>query len=1062
MQRKYRVLRLAALTSIALAGAAIAQQDQQQATPPATPNPEQGTNPQTSNPPPDSATPTGVPGGTSAEPRKAAEEEIVVTGSRVRRKDLTTPAPVTVINREQITASGIAAIGDFLQQLPEQGNALNTNVNNGGDGTTQVSLRNLGAQRTLVLVDGKRWVNGGTNAGLAPDLNSIPSAAIERVEVLKDGASAVYGSDAIAGVVNIITRRRVNGTELSAYAGTSSHGDGTQYDINVSTGVAADKGSFFFTGGYFDQSSMLAADRDWAKSSVTFNFANHPNGSPAIAARSTAPAGSSRIPQGRAGINLGIHYKDSAPHNADGSPAAPNDPNNYELYCTTAICGTLRSAYFPGKTQVSDFYTIDGTGTLDVTSGNVNVIYDPTAATAVAGTGFRRVTSKDVYNYQAVNFLITPSKRISLFSNGDYHITDFARAYIQASYNNRQSSYLIAPEPLDTGTFNSVYSATNAYNPFGVDLPDVRRRLIETGGRGRSFDLDTLGGTFWDLSFSYGRTSGTDSTQGSLNTQFTTNAMGPSFVDAAGVPHCGTAAQPIPNCTPANLLHNPGPGDPTGALTPEMLTSLGGYQGINRGFIQLATVQANVSQELFPLLADRPIGLAAGYEFRRHYASYVPNAIAQLGLDTDFNGAPTAGAYKVHEGYAELNVPVVSHMDYAEDVELTGAFRLFNYSSFGTDSTYKLGARWRPVRDVTIRGTYSTGFRAPDVADLFGGQQPSAESASDPCATGIVPGSEAARQCRAAVRGGGGVLAPNNGDDANQINSTVGGNTGLKPEKAKMWTVGAVFEPSMVRNLSVTVDYWNVNVTQVLGFNTTAVILSGCYPAASGLSAPPNQAFCNLITRQASTGRIIDVQDLETNVGQFWTTGIDLAARYGFPATDFGRFGLLFDGTYLIKYDYSVASGKVYHSAGNYDAGSGTAQGILTPRVKFNAGVNYGLAGLNAGLRTRFISGFKECANKAGTSTGDQVGGPGYCTDNIIDPVTNKPYPGHDVAPYVTFDVYLSYALRNPAGTTTLSAGIRNLADRKPSTVYNAFLTYADPGYDFVGRFFYGRLSHQF
>src|SRR5438067_3876561 len=472
MQRKYRVLRLAALTSIALAGAAIAQQDQQQATPPATPNPEQGTNPQTSNPPPDSATPTGVPGGTSAEPRKAAEEEIVVTGSRVRRKDLTTPAPVTVINREQITASGIAAIGDFLQQLPEQGNALNTNVNNGGDGTTQVSLRNLGAQRTLVLVDGKRWVNGGTNAGLAPDLNSIPSAAIERVEVLKDGASAVYGSDAIAGVVNIITRRRVNGTELSAYAGTSSHGDGTQYDINVSTGVAADKGSFFFTGGYFDQSSMLAADRDWAKSSVTFNFANHPNGSPAIAARSTAPAGSSRIPQGRAGINLGIHYKDSAPHNADGSPAAPNDPNNYELYCTTAICGTLRSAYFPGKTQVSDFYTIDGTGTLDVTSGNVNVIYDPTAATAVAGTGFRRVTSKDVYNYQAVNFLITPSKRISLFSNGDYHITDFARAYIQASYNNRQSSYLIAPEPLDTATFNSVYSATTAYNPFGVDLPD--------------------------------------------------------------------------------------------------------------------------------------------------------------------------------------------------------------------------------------------------------------------------------------------------------------------------------------------------------------------------------------------------------------------------------------------------------------------------------------------------------------------------------------------------------------------------------------------------------------
>src|SRR5438309_2629125 len=223
MQRKYKVLRLVALAFVATSGAAMAQATTTSAPPDQT------------TPAPAAATATEQTATTAA--RRAGEEEIVVTGSRVRRKDLTTPAPVTVISREQITASGIASIGDFLQQMPEQAGALNTNVNNGGDGETQISLRNLGAQRTLVLVDGKRWVNGGTNAGLAPDLNSIPSAAIERVEVLKDGASAVFGSDAIAGVVNIITRRRVNGTELSAYAGTSSHGDGTQYDINVSTGA---------------------------------------------------------------------------------------------------------------------------------------------------------------------------------------------------------------------------------------------------------------------------------------------------------------------------------------------------------------------------------------------------------------------------------------------------------------------------------------------------------------------------------------------------------------------------------------------------------------------------------------------------------------------------------------------------------------------------------------------------------------------------------------------------------------------------------------------------------
>src|SRR5215470_185539 len=144
--------------------------------------------------------------------------------------------PVTVFNREQIQSSGYVSIGDFLQRMPEEGGALNTNVNNGGDGQTQVSLRNLGAQRTLVLVDGKRWVNGGSGVGSAVDLNSIPSASIERVEVLKDGASAVYGSDAIAGVVNIITRHRVEGVELAAYGGISPQGDGRQYDLSVTAG----------------------------------------------------------------------------------------------------------------------------------------------------------------------------------------------------------------------------------------------------------------------------------------------------------------------------------------------------------------------------------------------------------------------------------------------------------------------------------------------------------------------------------------------------------------------------------------------------------------------------------------------------------------------------------------------------------------------------------------------------------------------------------------------------------------------------------------------------------
>jgi outer membrane receptor protein involved in Fe transport len=1008
------------VATLSISGKASAQQ---QETPPATTNP-----------------PAQAPGAPPAatEPARAATEEIVVTGSRIRRKDLTTPAPVTVVSREQITSSGIASIGDFLQQMPEQAGALNTNVNNGGDGQTQISLRNLGSQRTLVLVDGKRWVNGGSGAGTAVDLNSIPTSSIERIEILKDGASAVYGSDAIAGVVNLITRKRVSGTELSAYGGLTPHGDAQQYDISLISGASGDRGSFFFTAGYFDQNSMLANNRDWARSAIFWDFA----------AKDTNPAGSSRIPNGRYRVSL--------------------DP----AFCTTTICADMRAKFG---------------------SGTFNFTYDPTSPLAV--DGYRKLVSRtDIYNYQYINYLITPSTRISLFSNGDYHIGEYARAYVQGSFVNRKSNNQIAPEPLDTRTFNNGdgtgnVAANNAYNPFGQQLFDVRRRLVELGPRQQGYDLDTiravagmdgtlpaeagpLQGLFWDISFNYGRTSGVTTTQGSLNTTFTQAALGPSYKDPiTGALHCGTLASgPIPNCTPVDLFHG------AGAInTPDQITALGGYKGINQGWTQIASVQANLSKELFTLFSERPVGLAAGYEYRSLYGGFIPNAIAQQQNDTDYNSFPTQGSYHVNEGYGEVSAPLISNVPGAEDVEAQAAVRAYNYNTFGSGATYKFGVRWRPIRDFTLRGTYSTGFRAPDVSDLYGGNGPSAESASDPCAGDvpgtagyIAPGTALYNQC---VTGPGagtvkpGVPIANNGDSANQINSTVGGSTKLQPEKAKIGTVGLVIEPTMVKNLSVTVDYYNITVTDQLGFNTTQTILNGCYPASIGLSGPPDPYYCSLITRSANTGQIGNVIDLEENVGNLWTQGIDFAARYAFPTTDFGRFALLFDGTYLLKFDYSLGRGiaqRTFTSAGNYDAGSGTSNGALLPRVKFNAGVNYAFAGFNAALRTRFIGSFEECANALGTSTGDVNGGPGFCTPTATTDANGNPFPRHKVLATATWDLYLSYTLAHPVGKTTLAVGVRNMFDTRPPSVFNAFLTYTDPGYDLVGRFVYGRVTHAF
>src|SRR6185295_2687698 len=258
-------------------------------------------------------------------PGKPMEEQITVTGSRVRRKDLTTPAPVTVLTRQQWQESGKLTIGEFLQTLPEQGNAPNFQLNNGGatygaDGSTRVSLRSLGVTRTLVLVNGRRMVNAGLGASSSVDLNSIPTAAVERIEVLKDGASAIYGSDAIAGVVNVITRRNYNGTELAAQYGSTTKGDAQTLDAQVTAGRSGDLGNFIFSAGYFKQSDSWLRDRDWSDHALTYDYlANNGLGE-------AQPGGSSRVPQGA------IRFQ----RDSSGNPLAS---------CTaSSLCGKLLAA----------------------------------------------------------------------------------------------------------------------------------------------------------------------------------------------------------------------------------------------------------------------------------------------------------------------------------------------------------------------------------------------------------------------------------------------------------------------------------------------------------------------------------------------------------------------------------------------------------------------------------------------------------------------------------------------------------------------------------------------
>jgi iron complex outermembrane receptor protein len=962
--------------------------------------------------------------------RRVGEEEIIVTGSRVRRKDLTTPAPVTVFTRQQLEESGRVSLGEFLQLLPEQGNAPNFQLNNGGatysaDGSTQINLRNLGVTRTLVLVNGRRMVPAGVGASSAVDLNTIPVAAVETVEVLKDGASAIYGSDAIAGVVNIITRKSFNATQASAQYGVSQRGDAQTLDAAVTTGTSGTLGNLMFSAGYFRQGDSFLRDRSWSANALGFDYANG----------SVNSGGSFRTPQGTIGLPVdkdGVSPLPACMSNPKCAALVNSDPNwaadNF-IHCDPAT---------------------DSNCTLRDSSGSL--------------VGWRLMDpNRDTYNFAAANFLTIPSERIQIYSAGDtrFGSNGPVRGYYEASYVQRNTSQNAAPMPLNPGDYTLPGSSTpievsanSLYNPFGVPLPFAGRRLVEFGNREYKEDLttfrivtgvdgslpDSLGplrGWYWDVSINYGRTSGTFTTDGAIRNSKIADAVGPSFRLPSGQAVCGNPGLDktpgtaddviIPSCVPLNLFGGPN----NGTIDPSQINNLG-FEGTSRAYDQLVAVNANTTGELFPLMGERPVALAVGYEFRRQSGAQIADPIAASGDSADFNFQSTEGHYTSNEAYAELSIPLLANMPGVRTLDLSAAGRYVHYTTFGDNFTYKFGGRYTPINDVTFRGTFSSAFRAPNIHELFLGQSETAPTASDPC--GNLAGASAAlrNQCTNPPAGTVGPTNPGgSGDTSNQVLTRVGGNPTLKAETAHVYTLGVVLQPRVVANLSVTVDYYHISVDDAVGLVTTSALLQRCYPAITpGDTTAPDPTACSLITR-APSGRILFVTNLNQNVGTTTTSGIDFAVRYALP-TDYGRFGLGLDVTYLKDYDQNNAP-----AVGTYDLA------FPLPHWKGNLGLNWRLGGWSAGALVRYVGTFKEC-------------------DGGVCGVTPEP-AGRQVGHNTTLDLNANYTLRTSYGRTLLMVGMNNVFDQAPQYVYAAALANSDPSiYDFVGRYVYFRAQHTF
>jgi outer membrane receptor protein involved in Fe transport len=618
----------------------------------------------------------------------------------------------------------------------------------------------------------------------------------------------------------------------------------------------------------------------------------------------------------------------------------------------------------------------------------------------------------------------------------------------------RNSTQNAAPMPLNPADYNNiVVSKDNIYNPFGTDLNYLGRRLVEFGHRTYSEELGTfrvvtgldgvlpvgfgpLQGWFWDASMNYGKTSGTFTTGGSFRNSRVANAVGPSMFDpTTGRRVCVTKPGDITTalsdgCTPLNLLGGPGSIDATQA-------NYLGFSGTSRAFDALFSVGLNAGGDLFTIAADRPVSLAIGYEFRRQSGAQVADPIVQAGDSADFNFKSTNGFFTVNEAYAELSLPLLSNMPGVESLEASVAARYVNYSTFGDNTSYKFGLRYTPIRDFTVRGTYSTAFRAPSISELYLGGNETDPAATDPCADLTVLTPAVAARCRST-----GVVGTGSADTGLQELVRQAGNPKLKAETAKAFSLGVVIQPQAVKGLSVTVDYFNVTIEDAIGFVGAPYILQGCYFGG-------HQPFCDLIVRNKA-GAIQYINDFTMNGGKKSTGGIDLAVKYALP-TPVGRFAFSFDGSWLAFLDSTLVLGGGFptvHGKGNYDLGA-------LPAFKANVGGDWSMGGLLAGVIARYVGNFKECSNPYDPSTA--AGGLCNLTDGTTNP--NARQVGH----YVQVDVHAGYTLATVLGKTGFYVGVSNLLNQQPPYIYSASLANSDPStYDYLGRYIYGRVTQTF
>lgn len=941
----------------------------------------------------------------------AAEEEverISVTGSRLKQSDLEGANPVTVITQSDMIATGITDVGALIQRLPAMsGSPVGTTTNGtdsfDGTGVVRVDLRGLGSSRTLVLINGRRLVDGG-------DFQTIPAAMIKQVEILKDGASAIYGADAVAGVVNVITQNDFEGLEVSAQISDSFEADaGRQETFSLIMGKAVDDFNIVLGAEYTTQESVYQSDTnvDFLHNSY---FVTDPDnfGSRGFITPDQDPTnftvvgfGSSRIPAGNFNFN-------------HGSPA----------------------------------YTNLG---IDPVSSNA-ITFDPVTGEARQYNGAAFDPSNDSYNYAPVNYLQTPYERINLFSEANMKLNDNVSSYASFRMNHIESRQEIAPLAYSTEldpaypvavfnadgspqldasgnqAFQDGVSKDNIYNPFGDDVIQVRRRMRE-GTRAFDQDITQIQGVIgfkgefldnweWDASYNYGYRSRTDTHEGQLFGPNVSNALGPSFY-SDGVPTCGTPDRPIAGCVPLNIF-----GD-TGTVTPEMLAYVTAPV-INTLRDQLDVLNITVVGEVMELPAG-PLGAAFGYEYRRNEFVNDVDSARHFGVVTGTTNPGVKGSYNVSSLFAEFAAPIID--DGEMKLSANAGVRYDDFSNFGGNTTAQIGVKFQPFNGLLLRATAGEVFREPGIKDLFSPQGEVSPQVQGLCNSTNYPQLTGEQQSRCLATG-----APVGGwvQTDTQIIERTGGNTELQPETGDTLTVGLAWSPEFIEGFSVTLDYWNVELDDLISTISSDQVLDLCIKGG-------RQEQCDSI-RRLPDGRLDFISTPNSNLASMSASGVDSELKYLISTGDWGEVDLGLTWThYLERKEVAYAGAVEVDKVGTFDSGENSS--FAENRV--NTAINWSYGNLTATYLTEYISGIE----KEGAFLGSIIAGFG---EGFVQKIDSQLY--HDIS--------LNYAFEFG---TNLTMGVTNITNEEPPFIEAAFNAATDPStYRMFGRSGYVRVSHKF